>query len=114
MFTTDFICSKIHETKVNFPPLRGVLKLTQKRDGILNGTAIDCKYSTATHYVLRVGADAFTISHKHVHCRITWTVINGTVSRIEVAMSRIRSEKQYKAPEEGKRDQLLRHDRNCS
>ena len=80
----------------------------------LNGTAIDCKYSTATHYVLRVGADAFTISHKHVHCRITWTVINGTVSRIEVAMSRIRSEKQYKAPEEGKRDQLLRHDRNCN
>ena len=53
-----------------------------------------------------VGADACT--------RLTWTVTNGTVSRIKVAKRGNRSEKQYKAPEEGKRDQLLRHDRNCS
>ena len=46
-----------------------------------------------------------------VHC-LTWAVTNGTVARIEIAMSRTRSEKEYEATEEGKRDQLLRHDWN--
>ena len=54
-------------------------------------------------------ADVFT--HIHVHCP-TWAVTNGTVPRIEIAKSRTRSEKEYEATEEGKRDQLLRHDWN--
>jgi len=73
----------------------------------------------ATHYdyvfiykFIPVGASrANVFTHIHVHCP-TWAVTNGTVPRIEIAMSRTRSEKEYEATEEGKRDQLLRHDWN--